>query len=52
MLAFQGGSIRLRLAGSALARFWEVLGLLSGAPSPEETHSYLTVTNLERGGLG
>ena len=44
MLVFQGGSVRLGLPGSALACFWEVLGLPSSAHHPGGHTHRLTVT--------
>lgn len=54
MLAFQGGSVRSGLPGSALACFWEVPGPARLGLTALEGHThYLTVTmRVDRAGTG
>lgn len=51
-LAFQGGSVRFGLPGSAPACFWEVLGLPFGLTALGEHTQHLIVARPKWAGLG
>lgn len=53
VLAFQGGSVRFGLPGSASACFWEVLGLPFGLTAPgEHTQHLMMVTQSGQSWVG